>query len=106
MIDANKDTSPEVLERLREASYERFRIQLLNAVEKLLEDFEMSWDDLAWKLQWNIFPEEVGRVMSGEQVKREIGESFLTDEEFNDIAHCFSAEPYIIFRPRKPWIKT
>lgn len=97
MIDANKDTSDEVLRRLREGSYERFRLQLFKAVEQLLADFEMTWDDLATVIGYGtggFFKNALGTTNS------------LTLTDLNEIAAVFSAEPYIIFRPRKPWIQS
>ncbi len=82
---------------MKEASYKRFRIELFNAVEKLLEDFEMTWDDLAEKLDWGV---------KGVEMKGWIGVDYLDLRELNENAHRFSAGPYMIFRPRKPWIQT
>ena len=96
MIDPNKGCSDETLRRLKEESYERFRIELFEAVKKKLEDYQMTWDDLADRLQWE-------GVNDGDMLKKEIGADLLTVEELNQIAHCFSAEVYPIFRPRFPW---
>jgi len=103
MIDANKGASEEVLRRLKEESYERFRIQLYEAVRKLLFDFEMTWKDLADKLSWQ---SPFGGVCTGDEIKKIVGSLSLRVEEINQIAHCFSSEPYVIFRPRQPWIKS
>lgn len=100
MIDANRGCSVENLQRLKEASYERFRVEFVGAVEMLLEGFEMDWDDLANKLAW---PDEVGMYLNGSEVKRDIGTGLLSAKKMNDIAHVFSMEPYIIFRPRFPF---
>ena len=110
MINPNRSTSEDVLRRLKQASYERMRVELKCSIELLLKDFEMSWDDLADKLKWpwNRHHSSI-RFLSGEEVKQVIiDEGFypLTLDTLNEIAHIFSAEPYIIFRPRLPWIKT
>ncbi len=98
MIDPNKGCSQSVLKRLQDASNERFRIELFKAIEKLLEDFDMTWDDLAWKYGWN---------GSGASFKTYLGDSDeVTLKELNKVAAVFSSEPYIIFRPRKPWTGT
>jgi hypothetical protein len=98
MIDANKGASEETLRRFKEASYERFRIELIASIERLLDDFEMTWDDLAKKLMWF--------SLTGSGVKDRLGGAYIGVEELNEIAHVFSAEPYIIFRPRFPYINT
>lgn len=100
-IDANKGTSSEVLVQLKVASYERFRVEIVKAVEQLLVDFEMEYDDLAEKLCWGSVD---GSYLSGEQIRREIGIGPLSIKHLNDIAHVFSMEPYILFRPRLPYI--
>jgi hypothetical protein len=113
MIDPNRGISKEVLRRHKEASYERFRIELLVSIEQLMEDFQMTWDDLADKLAW---PSEMtyspGQIEGkkrrkiyflGSEVKRIIGSGMLSTKKLNDIAPVFSTEIYIIFRPRKPW---
>jgi len=96
MIDPNKGCSDETLRRLKEESYERFRIELFASVKQLLDGFQMTWQDLADRLQW----EQVG---TADLLKQEIGAKMLTVEELNQIAHCFSADVYLIFRPRYPW---
>jgi hypothetical protein len=116
MIDANKGASEETLRRFKEASYERFRIELIASIERLLDDFEMTWDDLAEKLQWKqhdgtIYTACFGPLLGGAGVKKYIGGESVTPfdldiKELNEIAHVFSAEPYIIFRPRFPYINT
>jgi len=104
MIDANRGTSEEVQKRLREGSAERFQTQLFESIRLLLNDFQMSWDELAEKLQW---PYQIVRgVRSGGNVRFRISHHDLTVKEINEIAHVFSAEPYIIFRPRKPYTQT
>jgi len=103
MIDANKGTSEETLRRLKQASYERFSIELVKAVEKLLEDFEMTWDDLAGELCWD---DGNGSYLSGDEIKKEMGLGPMGTDEINAIAHVFSKEPYILFRPRKPYTQS
>jgi len=97
MIEANRGQTEEVLLALKAESYERFRIQVFQGIDMLLKDFEMNWDDLAKKL---------GLRRSGESLKHYVGTCSLRVEEINAIAHIFSAEPYLIFRPRFPWTKT
>lgn len=105
MTNPNRNTSEDVLRRLKEASYERMRVELKCSVELLMKDFDMTWDDVANKLKWPWLT----RFLSGEEVKEVIiGERKYpwTLETLNEIAHIFSCEPYIIFRPREPWTKT
>ena len=102
MIDANKGASEEVLRRLKAASYERFRTELITAIERLLDDFQMTWDDLAARVSFE--GQEV--VMTGDILKSAVGSMPLDTGELNDIAHIFSAEPYIIFRPRFPYTQS
>lgn len=97
MIDPNRNTSPDVLVRLRDESYERMQSQLLVAIETLLTEFQMTWDDLAVKLGCD-------RSGGGSLVRSAMTD--LTPDALNDIAHVFSMEPYIIFRPRQPWTKS
>ena len=100
MINPNRDTSEDVLRRLKEASYERMRVELKCSVELLLRDFDMTWDDLAHLLGGRI-------VLKDAHLARwNILQGSLTLKQLNDIAHIFSCEPYIIFRPRMPWTKT
>lgn len=108
MIDPNQGASEELLKRLKEGSFERFQTQLLEAIEILLNDFDMTWDDLANKLQWpwNRYRTPV-RILTGQEIKSFIsneGYGEMTLGHLNDIAAAFSVEPYIIFRPRMPWI--
>lgn len=100
MIDPNRGASEEVLNRLRDESYERMRIELFNSIKQLLSDHDMTWDDLAEKLQWYNPP------WDGVCLRRKVGKGILSMEELNDITHCFSAEAYIIFRPRFPFTGT
>ena len=102
MIDPSRGASEEALERQKEESYERMRLQLFEAVEKKLAEFEMTWDDLAGKLKW----EGYKGTLTGQDVKNELGSGPITSEELNSLAHCFSAEVYIIFRPRFPITQT
>ncbi len=97
MIDANKGTTLDTLRRLKQASEERFRIQLFEAIIMSLDNFKMTWDDLADKLP---------AKRSGSQLKSYVGHYPLNLTEINEITHVFSAEPYIIFRPRKPYTQT
>ena len=98
MIDPNKDTSEEVLQQYKQASYERFRTQFASAVEQKLTDFDMSWDQLTEQLNWG--------CIKGGGVKKIVRSRVLDVEQMNDLAHVFSCEPYIILRPRLPWINT
>uniref|UniRef100_A0A6M3KQ56 Uncharacterized protein n=1 Tax=viral metagenome TaxID=1070528 RepID=A0A6M3KQ56_9ZZZZ len=98
MNDPNRGVSQELLTLYKRESYERFRLQLFEAIEILLTDFEMTWDDLADKLQQLTC---VGT--SGITLKQKIGWSeSLTDEFLNDVAAVFSMELHLIFRPRLP----
>lgn len=106
MINANKSTTPETLRRLKEGSEERFRIQLFEAVTMSLDTFEMTWQDLADKIKrtYKSFPTLM--AVTGDELRRYVGNHALNVIEINEIAHIFSAEPYIIFRPRKPYTQT
>jgi hypothetical protein len=97
MINANRDTSEEVLQQHKQESYERFRVDFANAVEQKLLDFEMTWEDLSEQLDWEC---------TADEVKATVKMAMFTAEDMNDIAHVFSCEPYIILRPRLPWIQT
>jgi len=101
MIDANRGATEETLRRLQEESYERFRTELFKSVEQLLTDFEMTWDDLAEKLKWPWLSRS--RYMTGAEIKQHLGIKPLTTFTLNEIAAVFSAEPYVIFKPRLPW---
>ena len=96
MIEPNRDTSEDVLVRLKQGSYERFHLQLINDIDQLLSEFEMSWDDLAERLTLK---------RTGIELKKYLGGCPLSMEELNSVAAIFSAEPYILFRPRFPWIQ-
>ena len=95
MINPNRDTSEDVLRRLEEASYERIRVELKCTVELLMKDFDMTWDDIGEFLE-----------ITPEAAKYRVIDGGMTLKELNALAHIFSCEPYIIFRPRSPWIKT
>ena len=103
MIDPNQQTSEDVLRRLKEASYERMRVELKNSIELLMRDFEMSWDDVGRLLGMKGIEKN---PMWESYAKENIIEEGMSLEELNELAHIFSCEPYIIFRPRNPWTKT
>jgi len=66
----------------------------------------MSWKDLADKIEgsYKSFPTLMAKT--GDELRRYVGNHSLSIIEINEIAHVFSAEPYIIFRPRKPYTQT
>ncbi len=100
MIDPNRNTSEDVLRRLKEASYERMRVELKCSVELLLRDFDMTWDDLGDLIG-------IGRAANRAYLSRyHVALGNMTLNQLNVLAHIFSCEPYIIFRPRMPWTKT
>lgn len=103
MIDPNRGASGEILTQQKEVSYERLRLQLFEAIEGKLAEFGMTWDDLADRLRWG---SPNGGFLKGRTLRREVGIGPLTSEDINAIAHCFSAEVYIIFRPRFPITQT
>lgn len=118
-MNPNKGTSDEVLRRLKEESYERLRANIFEAVRKQLDDYGMTWDDLANALcrfrdknricpMWRIFDRQLlnWRDKTGQEVKETIGNGFLTSDMLNEIAHAFSAEVYVIFRPRFPFVNS
>ncbi len=105
MIDPNRDTSEDVLRRLKEASYERMRVELKCSIELLLKDFDMSWDELGELLGFGPTG-EMDIETRADRVKSHIVQGGLFLNELNALAHIFSCEPYIIFRPRMPWTKT
>ena len=105
MINPNRASSEDVLRRLKEASYERMRVELKCSIELLLKDFDMTWDDIGYALgmqecAW------IGASSRAERAKLRIVQGSLTLNDLNTLAHIFSTEPYIIFRPRSPWTKT
>ena len=104
MIDPNRGASKEVLRRFKEASYERLRVELKCSIELLMRDFDMTWDDIGRLMG---MAEGLRRGLNrAETVKKKVIQGSLTLNDLNTLAHLFSAEPYIIFRPRLPWIKT
>ena len=106
MINPNRETSEDVLRRLKEASYERMRVELKCSVELLMKDFDMTWDDLGWSLG---LTEEIDPIFGksrAERAKILCLEVNMSLQVLNAMAHVFSCEPYIIFRPREPWTKT
>lgn len=98
MINPNKDASEDVLRRLKDGSYERMRVELKNSIELKLRDFDMTWDDIAEKLERGLLGPEIKNMI--------IDHPDLNLTDLNDIAHLFSCELYIIFRPREPWVRT
>ena len=93
MINPNRTTSEDTLRRLKAASYERTRNELKCSIELLLEDFGMTWKDLE-------------PLLMTSTPKKDIVQNEMTLRQLNEIAHIFSTEIYIIFRPRDPWVKT
>ena len=105
MINPNQSTSEDVLRRLKQASYERMRVELKCSIELLLKDFDITWDDLGRLLKLKTMTPGKG-LSPGDLVRWLIISGPITLTDLNNLAHVFSAEPYIIFRPRLPWIKT
>ena len=105
MRNPNRATSEDVLRRLKEASYERMRNELKCSIELLMRDFEMTWDELG-----ELLGEEERTPGNGssraDRAKWKVVQGQITLVELNALAHIFSTEPYIIFRPRSPWTKT
>ena len=99
MINPNRATSEDVLRRLQEASYERMRVELKCSIELLMKDFDMTWDDLGRLLGRD-------KLYRADRTKHSIIQGQITLNDLNTLAHVFSTEPYIIFRPREPWTKT
>ena len=107
MKNPNHGESAEVLQRRKEASYERMRVELLCSVGLLLEDFDMTWDDLGRLLGMTYLEPHPSKTMSrAEKIKEKIIQGSLTLANLNELTHIFSCEPYIIFRPRLPWTKS
>jgi len=100
MINPNQETSEDVLRRLRDASYERMRVELKCSIELLMKDFDMTWDDIG-----RLWGDEMV-LYRADRTKHRIVQKKLTLKELNALAHIFSTEPYILFRPREPWTKT
>ena len=105
MTDPNRETSEEVLRLLKDGSYERMRVELKISVESKMRDFDMTWDDLGRLLGIAKRPPNC-EPTRGDTAKWRIVQGQITLTELNAIAHIFSCEPYILFRPRDPWIKT
>lgn len=110
MIDPTKGVPPHLVEQASEESYERFRMQLLETIETLLRDFEMTWDDLAAKTRESSYTQPGGGAFmpyaSGGDLRAFIGGgNDLCISQINDVFSWFSMEPYILARPRYPWIK-
>jgi len=99
MINPNSGITEETLRRLSDASYERFRIQLIESLSMLMNDFQMTWDDLADKLGSRC-------QNNGDDLKKIIGYGDVSLADLNAIAHVFSTEPYLIFKARFPWTQT
>lgn len=105
MINPNKGTSDDVLRRLKEESYERMRVELKNSIEVKMRDFGMSWDDVGRLL--GMESKTVGDLeLRGAGARKHVIQGPITLFELNALAHIFSCEPYIIFRPRDPWTQT
>ena len=84
------------------ASYERMRVELKCSIELLMRDFDMNWKDLA-----GAFSDIVGYTVAEHEMKAlVIIDADLDLTALNLLAHVFSCEPYIIFRPRNPWVQT
>jgi len=96
MINPNSGVTEETLRRLSDASYERFRLQLIESLSMLMNDFQMTWDDLADKLGQR-------GENRGDELKKIIGYGDVSLADLNAIAHVFSTEPYLIFKARFPW---
>lgn len=105
MNNPNKGSTGEVLSRLKVASEERMRVELLNSVELKMRDFNMTWDELG-----KLLGEEERTPGNGPSVadraKWKVVKGQITLKELNALTHIFSCEPYIIFRPREPWTRT
>ena len=105
MTNPNRATSEEVLRRLKEASYERMRVELKCSIELLMQDFDMTWDELGELLGFGPTGETDIQTRA-DRIREHIIQGGIFLSELNAIAHVFSCEPYLIFRPREPWIKT
>lgn len=98
MNDPNRNVDAETLQRLQEESFERLQINLYNAVADLLQEFNMTWDDLAFRLSWD--------NPTSEWLRYKLGCGMMTLREFNQIANCFSCDIHLIFKPRFPYTNT
>lgn len=105
MINPNRDTSEDVLRRLKEASYERMRVELKCSVELKMQEFKMTWDDIGRLLGMETRTPGNGPSRA-ESAKWKVVHGQITLVELNVLTHIFSCEPYVIFRPRSPWVKT
>ena len=105
MINPNRNTSEDVLRRLKEASYERMRVEIKNSIELLMKEFDMTWDDIGRLLGERKRTPGNGPSRAG-IAQWKVTQGQITLVELNALAHIFSTEPYIIFRPRNPWTKT
>lgn len=105
MIDPNRKTSEDVLRRLKEGSYERMRVELKCTLEAKMKDFKMSWDDIGRLLGMKTRTPGNGPSRA-DRIKHRIIQGQVTLNDLNTLAHLFSCEPYILFRPREPWTKT
>lgn len=104
MKNPNRGASEDVLRRFKETSYERMRVELKCSVELLMKDFDMTWDDIGRLLGMSYYAKEPQR--RADKVRKKIIQGSLTLNDLNTLAHLFSVEPYIIFRPRLPWTKS
>lgn len=105
MINPNRQTSEDVLRRLKEASYERMRVELKCSIELKMKEFGMDWDKLGELLGFGPTGETDVETRA-DRVKGHVIQGGMFLSELNAVAHIFSCEPYIIFRPREPWVKT
>lgn len=104
MTNPNQGASENVLRRLKEASYERMRVELKCSIELKMKEFDMTWDDIGRLLgleKHGMF--STTRATRAKQLCVQVNISLAV---LNEITHIFSCEPYIIFRPREPWTKT
>lgn len=104
MKNPNENTSEDVLRRLKEGSYERMRTELKCSVELLMKDFEITWDDMGRLL--GMKKKMLNGMSRVDRIKWQTIQGRLTLHDLNTLAHLFSCEPYIIFRPRLPWTKS
>ena len=106
MINPNRQTSEDVLRRLKEASYERMRVELKCSIELLMKDFDMDWDNLGRLLGMKKKFYGPRKLLRADIIRERVIQGQVTLNDLNTLAHIFSTEPYIIFRPREPWTKT
>ena len=105
MKNPNQGVSEDVLRRLRDASYERMRIELKCNIESLMEEFGFTWDDIG-RLLGMTKKVRGGTKTRADVIRYKVIQGSLTLKDLNMLAHLFSCEPYIIFRPRLPWTKS